>query len=151
MSGMPRGVPSRLGLLVDLSPRNIERVLYFSSYVITSVDQKAVEEVVKELQEKNTQSIAQAETELEAKISDMKEATVEEVNRLRSEWETKKVEMADASNTEIEQIRELTPRQLLTEGQHQDLRQKYGQIFEAGMGAEAILKLITRVNLERDA
>ena len=38
-------------------------------------------------------------------------------------------------------------RQLLTEGQHQDLRQKFGRIFEAGMGAEAILKLIKQVNL----
>ncbi len=142
-----RGVPSRLGLLVDLSPRNIERVLYFSSYVITSIDQQAVDEVIKELQEKSTQSIAQAESELEAKISEMKEATVEEVNRMRSEWEVKKVEMADTANAEIEQLRELAPRQLLTEGQHQDLRQKYGQIYEAGMGAEAIMKLITQVNL----
>ena len=41
----PWSTHAALGLLVDLSPRNIERVLYFSSYVITSVDQQALEEV----------------------------------------------------------------------------------------------------------
>jgi len=34
-----KGVPSRLGLLLDLSPRNLERVLYFAKYIITSVDE----------------------------------------------------------------------------------------------------------------
>ena len=38
-----RGVPSRMGLLMDLSPRNIERVLYFSNYIITSINQEALD------------------------------------------------------------------------------------------------------------
>jgi DNA-directed RNA polymerase subunit beta' len=36
-----KGTPSRLGLLLDISPRNLERVLYFASYVITHVDDEA--------------------------------------------------------------------------------------------------------------
>jgi DNA-directed RNA polymerase subunit beta' len=34
-----KGTPSRLGLLLDISPRNMERVLYFASYIITTVDE----------------------------------------------------------------------------------------------------------------
>src|SRR5512147_499869 len=84
-----RGVPSRLGLLIDLSPRNIERVLYFSSYVITSVDEKARDEAIKELEEGNNAEIAKSQSELETKISAMADASVEEVNRLRQDWESK--------------------------------------------------------------
>ncbi len=36
-----KGTPSRLGLLLDISPRNLERVLYFASYIITTVDEEA--------------------------------------------------------------------------------------------------------------
>ena len=36
-----KGTPSRLGLLLDISPRNLERVLYFASYLVTSVDEEA--------------------------------------------------------------------------------------------------------------
>jgi DNA-directed RNA polymerase subunit beta' len=36
-----KGTPSRLGLLLDISPRNLERVLYFASYIITNVDEEA--------------------------------------------------------------------------------------------------------------
>jgi len=142
-----RGVPSRLGLLIDLSPRNIERVLYFSSYVITSVDQEALGEAVKDLEAKQAEDVTQNESELEAKITGMTDASVEEVNRLRQDWETKKGKLAEETSREIEQLKELAPRQLLTEAQHQDLKLKYGSVFEAGMGAEAILKLIKDVNL----
>jgi DNA-directed RNA polymerase subunit beta' len=142
-----RGVPSRLGLLIDLSPRNIERVLYFSSYVITSVDQQGVDASAKELEERNAQEIAQSESALETKIAGMTDASVEEVNRLRQDWESRKSQLTEETAGEVNQLREFAPRQLLTEAQYQDLRQKYGHVIEAGMGAEAILKLVKQVNL----
>jgi DNA-directed RNA polymerase subunit beta' len=40
-----KGTPSRLGLLLDISPRNLERVLYFASYIITDVDDLAIEQI----------------------------------------------------------------------------------------------------------
>ena len=42
--------PSRLGLLLDLSPRNLERVLYFAQHIVTSVDEEAKEQKIEELQ-----------------------------------------------------------------------------------------------------
>ena len=50
-----KGAPSRLGLLLDLSPRNLERVLYFAQYIVTSVDEHAREESIEQLKiDKNT-------------------------------------------------------------------------------------------------
>ena len=44
-----KGIPSRLGLLLDLSPRNLERVLYFAQYIITSIDEQAYSETWEEI------------------------------------------------------------------------------------------------------
>jgi DNA-directed RNA polymerase subunit beta' len=45
-----KGIPSRIGLLLDLSPRNLEHVLYFSQYIVTSIDEAAREETIKQLE-----------------------------------------------------------------------------------------------------
>ncbi|MCJ7744392.1 MAG: DNA-directed RNA polymerase subunit beta', partial [Dehalococcoidales bacterium] len=142
-----RGVPSRLGLLLDLSPRNLERVLYFSHYIITAVNKEAREQAVKQLEEKYAEEITGREETLEAKIAKMSEASVEEVNKLRRDWEAEKVKLEEELTNEIEQLRGLGQQKLLTETQYQDMSQKYGKIFEAGIGAEAILKLVKEVNL----
>jgi len=142
-----RGVPSRLGLLLDLSPRNLERVLYFSHYIITAVNKEACEQAVKQLEKKYTEEITGREETLEAKIAKMSEASVEEVNKLRRDWEAEKVKLEEELTNEIEQLRDLGQQKLLTETQYQDMSQKHGGIFEAGIGAEAILKLVKEINL----
>ena len=45
-----KGTPSRLGLLLDLSPRNLERVLYFAQYVVTEVDDLARHNAIEQLE-----------------------------------------------------------------------------------------------------
>jgi len=45
-----KGTPSRLGLMLDLSPRNLERVLYFAQYVVTSVDNMARQNAIEQLE-----------------------------------------------------------------------------------------------------
>ena len=60
-----KGVPSRLGLLLDLSPRNLERVLYFAQYIITSVDEDAREDAREELEQTHRETVALLEQRLE--------------------------------------------------------------------------------------
>ena len=48
-----KGIPSRLGLLLDLSPRNLERVLYFAQYIITEVDTAARDLAIQELEDQH--------------------------------------------------------------------------------------------------
>ncbi len=80
-----KGIPSRMGLILDLSPRVLERVLYFSMYIVT-----------------------------------------------------------DPGN-----VRELSKMQTLTEKEYRDLKEKYEDDFEAGMGAEAIKKLLEDIDVEK--
>ncbi len=44
-----KGIPSRMGLLLDMSPRNLEKVLYFANYIVTSIDEKARTELLAKL------------------------------------------------------------------------------------------------------
>ncbi|MFO7166650.1 MAG: DNA-directed RNA polymerase subunit beta', partial [Chloroflexota bacterium] len=119
-----KGTPSRLGLLLDISPRNLERVLYFASYIITSVDedmknalrvqiqeeykekreriQKEAEEKRIELSSQLTQDLggmesAQVSTQrrIEEDYRAQREAITAEGERLRSDLEEKSGEVAE--------------------------------------------------------
>ena len=79
-----KGIPSRMGLILDISPRMLEKVLYFAMYIVT--DPGAA--------------------------------------------------------------RELTKQQFLNEKEYRDMREKYEDDFEAGMGAEAIKKLLEEIDLD---
>jgi len=143
-----KGIPSRLGLLLDLSPRSLERVLYFSHYIIVSVDEEACQEAIKQLEENYSQEITERQKVLEAKISEMESAAVEEINQLRRNFIDEKTKLEEELSVEVEQLKDIRPRTLLTENQYHELEQKYGQVFEAGMGAEAILQIVRSINLD---
>ncbi len=142
-----KGVPSRLGLLLDLSPRNLERVLYFSHYITTTLNEEARQAAIKQLEERYSLEIAERQSTLEAGITEMEQASVEEVNQLRRNWEEEKTQLKEQLTTAVEQLNGLCLRGLLTESQYQELKHKYGQVFEAAMGAEAIYQLIKGINL----
>ena len=142
-----KGIPSRLGLLLDLSPRNLERVIYFSHYIVTAIDEEARQEAIKQLEGKYSQEIAERKIVLETKIGGIEQASVEEVNQLRRGWEEEKARLEEQFSSDLEQLKDLRLKALLTESQCQELKQKYGQVFEAGMGAEAIYQLAKGVNL----
>ena len=63
-----KGTPSRLGLLLDLSPRNLDRVLYFAQYMVTSVDEQARIQGVERLQGMLDTELERLDTEAEEKI-----------------------------------------------------------------------------------
>ena len=145
-----KGIPNRMALLLDLSPRNVERVLYFSHYIIISIDEEARQETIRQLEENGSQEMADQERAVEAKISEMEQeqATVEEVNQLRRHFVEEKAKSEEQLHLTEEQLKDLHPRMLLTDEHYQELKRRYGQVFEAGMGGEAILQILKDVNLE---
>ena len=79
-----KGIPSRIGLMLDISPRLLEKVLYFASYIVINPGEDT----------------------------------------------------------------ELVKKQILTDQEYRDMRDKYDEDFEAGMGAEAIQKLLAEIDLD---
>ena len=70
-----KGTPSRLGLLLDLSPRNLDRVLYFAQYLITSVD----EEIKSQILGNYESDLEIINVEKSAKIESEKQRILEEI------------------------------------------------------------------------
>ena len=145
-----KGIPSRIGLLLDLSPRSLERVLYFSHYIITSIDEEARQEAIKQLKQNTSQQIAELQSTLEAKTKEMEaaRATVNKIEQLRRSFAEQKLQLEEKLSATVEQLKDLQQGALLTENQYHELEQKYGQVFTAGMGAEAILQLLKDINLD---
>ncbi|MDT8306964.1 MAG: DNA-directed RNA polymerase subunit beta', partial [Anaerolineae bacterium] len=77
-----RRVPSYLGLLLNVSRRNLDRVLYFAQYVVTSVDQDARERALKRLEEELEEAELRLEQETEAQIAAATEETQQRVTAL---------------------------------------------------------------------
>ena len=145
-----KGIPSRLGLLLDLPLRSLERVLYLSHFIITSIDEEARQEAIKQFEENISQKIAERQEVLETNIADLeqKQATVEEINQLRQHFIEEKTRLDEELSADVERLRDLRKREILTESRYHELKQKYGQVFKAGMGAEAILQILKDVNLD---
>jgi len=67
-----RRIPSYLGLLLDISRRNLDRVLYFAQYVVTYVDEEARQKALKRLEEKITTTEREQAAKINAKIAEIK-------------------------------------------------------------------------------
>ncbi|OGO30891.1 MAG: DNA-directed RNA polymerase subunit beta' [Chloroflexi bacterium RBG_16_56_11] len=145
-----KGIPSRLGLLLDLSPRALEHVLYFSQYIVTSIDEESRQAALKRLEEDAAKTIGDSQKASEDKIAAMEqeEATVEEVNKARGQTVDEKDKIEEGLALDVEKLKDLHVKELLTENQFHDLKQRFGDVFEAGMGAEAILQIMKGINLD---
>ncbi len=66
-----KGTPSRLGLLLDISPRNLERVLYFAAYIVTSVDTEARTQLVADIYAELEETKAELRHDAEEKIAEI--------------------------------------------------------------------------------
>ncbi|HEY6538961.1 MAG TPA: DNA-directed RNA polymerase subunit beta', partial [Candidatus Dormibacteraeota bacterium] len=93
-----KGIPSRMGLLLDMSPRNLEKVLYFANYIVTSIDEKAradlvakldpdTDERVVALREKVESGDTGQEDDLRTRIADREARLAEERTSLDAERE----------------------------------------------------------------
>jgi len=161
-----KSTPSRMGLLLDVSPKNLERVLYFAQYIVTEINnnekldainfskqdlEQKLEELNKKLEEvlESGNFIEELERlEIKVKKSDAKKPEkLEEIIKLT--YENLLEEAKDKTETMIEDLESLEVMQLLTEAKYRDFRDQFGPVFVAEMGAEAILKILKAFDLEK--
>jgi DNA-directed RNA polymerase subunit beta' len=261
-----KGIPSRMGLLLDMSPRNLEKVLYFANYIVTNIDEearkeylsksspqhndrvvklqeerdvavkelkddldhrvkakqedtkakiKAVEETLDEtvdamtsrakelvdkikaqkgkkaatnftigegedeqvLIEKGTlfedklarelpkqveKRIDQVQASVKKRQQELKSKSDEEIAKWREEFEQKAGVLGDRFKKDTEglsgdietsktTLEALTVKQLLSDQEYRDFTEKFGKVFKAGIGAQAIHDLLARIDLTQEA
>ena len=160
-----RGVPSRLGLILDLGVQELEKVAYFAAYIITSVDEEARTNTLEQIEREFKSKKKEIEDKFEALIGKAKSGAVNksankdadvvqagidaEVTRLKDAW-SKEVDalesIRDQARSELKSIKKYL---IISELQYRDLSLKYGPVFNAGIGAEGLKGLLEEVNLEQ--
>ena len=90
-----RGTPSRLGVLLDLSPRNLERVLYFAQYVIISIDEDSKAKLVTRIQEEGIEYKAR----LQEKVNSLKNIVSPENAAANTNLDADNLDSAEGSDS----------------------------------------------------
>jgi len=84
-----KGTPSRLGILLDMSPRNLERILYFALYLITHIDEHARERVLQQIEEEAEGKIRRLEQTISDRTGAIESRASAEIMRIRTSTEQK--------------------------------------------------------------
>ncbi len=167
-----KGVPSRLGYLLDMSPKDLEKVIYFAAYVITWVDEEkrhdALEPIEAEVVEEKKLIDDQLERDrqelleqLEVSLAELEEqgAKPEVVKKERKEIEKQLQAVARRADDEkkhledmLDTFKKLEAKQLIDRDiLFRDMRDRWGDYFTGGMGAEAIRDLLENHDLEAES
>src|SRR5437588_505864 len=84
-----KGTPSRLGILLDMSPRNLERILYFALYVVTHIDEHQKERVLQTIEEEAEGKIRRLEQTISDRTGAIESRANAEIMRIRTSTEQK--------------------------------------------------------------
>jgi DNA-directed RNA polymerase subunit beta' len=128
-----RGVPSKIGLILGVSPQDIERVIYFAAYIIMEVNETL-----------KAQSLEQLEKEYKSKQKELKAGSKDD-----KAYEKVVEELREQYRTTKDEIRNLRPYQIISEVEYFNLSSRFGQIFTAGIGAEAIRKIFEKIDIKK--
>ncbi len=120
-----RGIPSRMAMVLDVSLPDLEKVIYFSSYIIIQVNEEAKTEAMKKIDQ-----------EFRAKLKEVK-----------SEENKEKLKILKEKERQI--LKEIKKHKIISELEFRELSLKYGEVFEVGIGAEAIKKIFEELDLEK--
>ncbi len=99
-----RRVPSYLGLLLDISRRNLDRVLYFAHYVITRVDEQSRARALKRLDDEVNREEKRLEETRQERVDEIRRRTDESIAGLRDEEQRLLDELNERQNTLIEAV-----------------------------------------------
>ncbi len=176
-----KGAPSKLSLVLDISPKNLEAVVYFASYIVIDIDPAkktaALEKLEKDVQEKIKQSeksvniaINELEDKVKAAVTELKKDTKGADSKEKVELQRQELELK--SRQEIQKLRDnlvveqgqleniykavgelaknVVPLKLLSEDEFYKI-EEYGvaDFAKVGMGAEALLEVLQKIDLDK--
>ncbi|MBI5466846.1 MAG: DNA-directed RNA polymerase subunit beta' [Candidatus Kerfeldbacteria bacterium] len=155
-----RGVPSKIGLMLDMGVQDLEKVIYFANFIITRVNEDLRAETLQQLDNEFQAKKKQIDAEFHQQQNNLKQqlnaAKESEATKLNKELENlaqakaEKLKLLDeAVDMARKELKNLAPLQILTEQSYQDLSLKYGHVFEASIGAEAIHHLLSEIDLDK--
>jgi DNA-directed RNA polymerase subunit beta' len=167
-----KGVPSRLGYLLDLAPKDLEKIIYFAAYLITKVNvderhrdlptlEAEVSAEKSTMEKKRDSDIDTRAKKLETDLAELEaEGAKSDVRRkVREGGEREMRQIRDRAQREIDRLdevmdtfRKLDVKQLISDEMlYRELRDRFGEYFEGGMGAESLQVLLQNFDLDAEA
>ena len=167
-----KGVPSRLGYLLDLAPKDLEKVIYFAAYMVTWVDDEARHEDLpnlqneidlekKEISDRRDNDINTRAAKLEADLAELEAegAKADARRKVRDSAEREMAQLRKRADQELDRLEQVWDRfknlkVADLEGDEMLYRQlvdRYGTYFEGSMGAAAIQKRLESFDLDAEA
>ncbi len=150
-----RGVPSKIGTVLDLSVQALEKVIYFASFIVSEVNEEARTQTIEQVKQeyKSKQKMIEGEFKrdmdrLAQKFGDDDKKIKTEAKHLQEIHDKKVAELEEDFTIVDKELKELKPLKIISEETFHDWSLKYGHIFEAGIGAEAVHDLLKRINVE---
>jgi DNA-directed RNA polymerase subunit beta' len=166
-----KGVPSRLGYLLDLAPKDLEKVIYFAAYMITEVDAEAREEDMPQLEKKLANDRKKIETRRDNDLDARQKKLEQDLAELEAEDAKSDVKrkVRESAERELKALRDRAERELTRledvwtrfknlkvqdlegdENLYREMRDRYGMYFKGDMGAAAIKKRLETFDLEAE-
>src|SRR5438105_2849354 len=105
-----KGTPSRLGILLDMSPRNLERILYFALYVVTHIDEHQKERVLATIEEEAEGKIRRLEQTISDRTGAIESRANAEIMRIRTSTEQKVRQQEEELAAELETLTQAATR-----------------------------------------
>ncbi|GAA0982753.1 DNA-directed RNA polymerase subunit beta' [Nocardioides aquaticus] len=166
-----KGVPSRLGYLLDLAPKDLEKVIYFAAYMITSVDEDARHRDLSELEGKVGLERERLEKRRDGMIEDRARKLEEDLAALEAEGAKadQRRKVKDGAEREMAQLRKRSENEIARldevwntfkslkiqdlmgdEMLYREMKNWFGKYFEGFMGATAIQKRLQNFDIEAE-
>src|SRR3989338_8328391 len=147
-----RSVPSNIGLMLDLSVQELEKVVYFANFIVFKVNEDLRHAALNQIQDEHKTRKKEIEREWEQThgalaVDKNTSGASERAVQLQRQKEERFKELESAVTLARKELTELKPLMTMSESQYQDLALKYGHVFEAGIGAEAIYELLKGIDL----
>ncbi|WP_068260644.1 DNA-directed RNA polymerase subunit beta' [Janibacter limosus] len=167
-----KGVPSRLGYLLDLAPKDLEKVIYFAAYMITSVDvdqrhtdlpslEAQIDAEKKELENRRDADVETRAQKLEKDIAELEAegAKSDAKRKVRDSAEREMNQIRKRADQQVERLSQVWDRFKNLKVQdlegdevlYREMRDRFGLYFEGGMGAAAIQKRLETFDLQAES
>ncbi|WP_067487289.1 DNA-directed RNA polymerase subunit beta' [Actinomadura hibisca] len=167
-----KGVPSRLGYLLDLAPKDLEKIIYFAAYMITSVDAERRDRDLptleahisverQQIEQARDAQIESRQQKLEGDLGELEEAgaKADQKRKVRDGAEREMKQLRDRAQRELDRLDEVWSRFKNLKVQdlegdellYREMRDRFGKYFEGGMGAAAIQARLQNFDLDAEA
>ena len=146
-----RGISSKIGLLLNLGIQSLEKVIYFANFIVTAVDEDLKEATIEQIKQEYKSKRKNIDSDYKESLKRLKESPKEgqDEKSLAAEHNERVASLDEDFAVTLKELKDLKPLLVISEQQYQNLSLKFGHIFEAGIGAEAIRELLSKIDLEK--